>query len=161
MKSFLKLRFVWVASVFCGFGFLALSAASAADTAQKPSPVPVASTGVLDRIETQLYKCPGHNVHLHVTYIQTGGGNAYAVMQVEGKQISMSRQPVPPTAAAAPVAKGTPADAPMQKYYYLSLDPDNSYRWYPEGDTAVLTFLSSGSGDKEQTVYADCAVVQK
>lgn len=121
--------------------------------------VPTAAGGALpgktaanDKIMPRHYHCFDHNVHLPVTYIETAGGNFYAVLLVEGKQIAMVRQAI---------RQEPPADkSALQKYYYLSLDEEHNYRWYPEGDKGRLSFIAADNGAGEHSVYESCRVLK-
>ncbi|KAA6405175.1 hypothetical protein DPQ22_06465 [Candidatus Tokpelaia sp.] len=109
-------------------------------------------TAANDKIMPRYYHCFDHNVRLPVTYIETAGGNFYAVLLVEGKQIAMVRQAV---------RQEQPADkSALQKYYYLSLDEEHNYRWYPEGDKGRLSFIAADNGAGEHSVYESCQVLK-
>jgi len=155
MNRLLKSRLLRLSLPICLF---ALGLGSGAAAAQSS-----AAGSQMDKIMPQPYLCTDHNVRLPVTYIETGGGNAYVVMQVEGKLISMARRQVAPASpdvsaageAAAPAAPAAPV------YYYLSLDPQNSYRWYPRGDGAQLKFQPADGSNQEAVVYASCQAMRK
>lgn len=138
LRQFSAARLYWAAGAFC----LAVSALAPALAAAAPAG--------MDKIAPRHYICYDHNVHLPVTYIETAGGNFYAVLQAEGKLISMARR----EAAAAAGKSAAP------HYYYLSLDEQNSYRWYPEGDSGRLSFLAADDGAAEQTVYQYCKLAK-
>jgi len=159
MNCLLKPRFKRLPLKICLAGLVSLAAPAGLAAAGPETPPAVSGpAGQLDKITPQLYHCDDHNVRLPVTYIETGGGSAYAVMAVEGKLISMVRVQAKQPAADAENAAAKPA---MPQYYYLSLDEQNSYRWRPNGDTARLSFLADADSAQEQIVYAACEATRK
>jgi len=82
------------------------------------------------------------NVQVPVVYINTAGGQSYAVLMVEGKQVVMDQRPG---------ASGA---------HYIALDEQDSYRWYTKGDEAFLVWLAADHTAEEQTLLAHCRAVE-
>lgn len=158
LKSALfRLRLKSAAGIAAAFGVIAFSALfpQAKSNAAAASAVIAA-----DKIVPRLYLC-SHNVQMPVTYIETAGGNFYAVLQVEGKQISMAREAVTAGSDAEKVSSDAALQAKQQKYYYLSLDEQESYRLYPEGNKARLSFLEADDSATEEIIYNMCVISEK
>ncbi|AQS41824.1 MAG: Membrane-bound lysozyme-inhibitor of c-type lysozyme [Candidatus Tokpelaia hoelldobleri] len=82
------------------------------------------------------------NVQVPVVYINTTGGNSYAILAVEGKQVAMHQMV---SASGA---------------HYIALDEQDSYRWYTKGDEAFLAWLAADHTAQEQTLLAHCKAVE-
>jgi len=93
-----------------------------------------------DTITAVHYICE-RNVEIPTVYINTATGNAYIIINVEGKQVPMKKH------VNASGAR------------YIALDEQNSYRWYTKGDEAYLGFLEADHTAEEKIILSDCKAV--
>jgi membrane-bound inhibitor of C-type lysozyme len=77
-----------------------------------------------------------------VTYINTDAGTALAVMQVEGRQVTMRDWP------GASGAR------------YVSIDEQVGYRWHSKGDEAMLAHLAADHTAEEEVLLRDCRIAR-
>ena len=98
-----------------------------------------AADGLPDVVSV-IYQCD-RDVRLPVTYINAGGFESVAVMQVEGRQVAM-RQFVSASGAK-----------------YASFDEELGYRWWSKGDIGFLTFLAADHTAEEVDLLMDCHVI--
>ncbi|MGU3574263.1 MliC family protein, partial [Brucellaceae bacterium C25G] len=85
-----------------------------------------------DTIQKIDYYCE-RNIIIPVTYINTASGTSFAIINVDGKQISMT---------AAPSGSGA---------RYIAIDEQDSYRWHEKAGEATLLYLEASDEAKEQT----------
>ncbi|WP_374829058.1 MliC family protein [Paenochrobactrum pullorum] len=90
-----------------------------------------------DTIQKVDYYCE-RNIVIPVTYINTAAGTSFAVLNVDGKQVSMTN---------APSGSGA---------LYIAIDEQDSYRWHEKAGEAVLSFLEADHTAEEQILLKEC-----
>lgn len=88
-------------------------------------------------VQNQSYICE-RGVELPVTFLTQKNGDAYAVMFIEGKLITLKQQI---SASGA---------------LYVAMDKQDSYRLFTKGDDAMLSYLSNDKRAKEHTLLSSC-----
>lgn len=97
---------------------------------------------VMDQLQQEIYQCE-RGVQLPVTYINSSGGGAYAVLQVDGQQIAM-RNTVSASGAL-----------------YISNDKERSYSWHSKGGGGVLSWQPAGESEHSVIVLSECATAEE
>ena len=90
-----------------------------------------------DTIQKIDYYCE-RNIVIPVTYINTAAGTSFAVINVDGKQVSMTESP-----------SGSGA-------LYVAIDEQDSYRWHEKSGEAILSYLQADDSAEEQTLLSQC-----
>ena len=92
-----------------------------------------------DAMVQKIYQCE-RGLVLPVSYINTQSGGAFAVLQVEGRQIPMQI-----------TSSGSGAR-------YLSINQELRYSWHTKGELGVLSWISSNkkAPEEEQGLLKDC-----
>lgn len=96
-----------------------------------------AAAGSGDQVQQVLYQCE-RDIQLPITYINTAGGGAYAVMQMDGQQIPMS------IAVSASGAR------------YVSIDEQRSYSWHTKNNEGVVSWKPADEMDKPMPLLIEC-----
>ena len=91
----------------------------------------------VDQLQQQVYQCE-RGISLPVTYLNSGSGGAYAVLQVDGQQIAM-RNTVSASGAL-----------------YISNDKERGYSWHSKGNSAVLSWQPAGEPEQSVIVLDKC-----
>lgn len=85
----------------------------------------------------KVYICE-RGARIPITYINTEGGESFAVAEIEGRQIAMR---------VAPSGSGA---------RYTAINEQESYRWHSKDDEGILSFMEADHEAEEQTVLTEC-----
>lgn len=89
-----------------------------------------------------IYVCE-RGVTIPATYITTSPDGAFAVLNVEGRQVTL---------AIARSGSGA---------RYVSIDEEIGYRWHTKGDMAMLSYLAADDSAEEAILLRDCRMTDR